>query len=70
MYWGSGEKEKKRGRLVTDVSSEPIFLTKKKGVWFKSSAINSLTVSIIMERILRKTGELEEVMPETGATEA
>lgn len=27
MYWGFGEK--KRGRLATDISSRPIFLTKK-----------------------------------------
>ena len=31
MYWGIGEKKKiKRGRSATDVSSGPIFLTKKK----------------------------------------
>ena len=29
MYWGFGEK-RKRGRLATDVSSGPIFLTKGK----------------------------------------
>ena len=29
MYWGFGEKKKKRRRLATDVSSGPIFLTKK-----------------------------------------
>ena len=28
MHWGFGE-EKKRGRLVTDISSELIFITKK-----------------------------------------
>ena len=27
-----GEKKKKRGGLATDVSSEPIFLTKKKSI--------------------------------------
>ena len=32
MYWGFGEKKKKRkrGRLTTDVSSGPLFLKKKK----------------------------------------
>ena len=31
MYWGFGEeKKRKRGRLATDVNSEPIFLTKKQ----------------------------------------
>ena len=30
MYWGFGEKNKNRGTLATDVSSGPIFLTKKK----------------------------------------
>ena len=27
MYWGFGENKRKRGRLATDVSSGPIFLT-------------------------------------------
>ena len=31
MYWGFGEKKKKKiGRLATDVSSGPIFLTKEE----------------------------------------
>ena len=30
MYWVFGEKKKRRGRLATDVSSGPIFLTKKR----------------------------------------
>ena len=31
MYWDFGEGKKKRERLATDVSSGPIFLTKKEG---------------------------------------
>ena len=30
MYWGCGDKKKKRGRLATDVNPGPILLTKRK----------------------------------------
>lgn len=40
----------------------------KKCIWFKSSAVNSLSVSMKTGRRLRRKGRLEEeIMPETGA---
>ena len=53
MYWGFGEGEKKRGRLATDVSSGPIFLSKKKKQNMDSAAKEILTIytSILVNRL-------------------
>ena len=52
MYWGFGEKNKKkeRKRLATDVSSGPIFLTKKhtKNYWYFLHNHNGTIESIKM----------------------
>ena len=57
MNWGFGEKKKKRGRLVTNVSSGSIFLKKKKSkndmysvLPFISSCKTGKTIVPIVER--------------------
>ena len=47
MYWGFGEEKKKRGRLATEVSAKPIFLTKIKPIFLTKIMIIIIIMMII-----------------------